>query len=116
MVQQLLLSLGDIELGSDIKFKICSQYNQIFAQFLQTEVSDICYNFISNPFFFLVEKLSVLANKIYNKKSWSPCNQVVHINILRIQAFEGMLHVIFLSFILRCLISLCISNSVRVSI
>ena len=68
MVQQLLLSLGDIELGSDIKFKICSQYNQIFAQFLHTEVSDICYNFISNPFFFL-EKLSVLANKIYNKKS-----------------------------------------------
>ena len=52
MAQQLLLSLGDIELGSDIKFKICSQYNQIFAQFLQTEVSDICYNFISNPFFF----------------------------------------------------------------
>ena len=58
------LSLGDVDLGSDMKFKLLSWYNQTFAQFLKGVAFGFGQFPISNPLFSCREVMLV-ANMSY---------------------------------------------------
>ena len=62
-------SMRDVKLRGDMKFKFCSQYNQIFVKFLKPETSNFCWIFFSNPLFFFAKKLYLYVRSQQDKQT-----------------------------------------------
>ena len=62
-------SMGDVKLRGDMKFKFCSQYNQIFVKFLKPETSNFCWIFFSNPLGFFAKKFYLYVRSQQDKQT-----------------------------------------------
>ena len=61
-VEKPSLSMAGVEFGNGMKFKICSPYDQVFAQFLKAEAADFFY-FLLKSFIFLQRSYMYISSQ-----------------------------------------------------
>ena len=54
--------MAGVEFGNGMKFKICSPYDQVFAQFLKAEAADFFY-FLLKSFIFLQRSYMYISSQ-----------------------------------------------------